>query len=502
MMACAATWAQAQDVKEFEKRISEFTLPNGLQFVVMEHHDSPAVCFYTYVRAGSTADAAGRTGLAYVLEEALFTGSETIGSRNWTAEKKALDAVETTYDELEAEQNRGTKASQSQLDKLQAQLRIAVDTANRLGAPRTYGLVLEEEGGIRVGVNTTPDAAEYTYSLPSNKLELWFLLESQRLMRPSFRDFYSVREALAGIRDRAQAGPAQLMAMLAATAFEAHPYRNPKMGWPGDINGLRRSDAQAMVEQYYVPGNTSIAIVGDVNPAEVRRIAERYFGPWTAQPLPGGVRTQEPMQLGPKMATLEARPVLGRPNPQLMTAVAYKRPSQYDRDDAALSILQVVLGHGKTALLQKELVTENRLAQAVQVRATFPAGRYPNLFTFLVVPAQGHTVEENERALEVYLNRLKMQPIEKPVIDRAQALVRVSVLNRLNSNAGLAELLGTYQAEYGDWRKLFATTDELNKVTAEDLQRVLTKYFVPASRTTVHTVLPGQPEAAPAGGNK
>jgi predicted Zn-dependent peptidase len=502
MIACAATWAQAQDIKEFEKRISEFTLPNGLQFVVMEHHDSPAVSFYTYVRAGSTADAVGRTGLAYMLEEALFTGSETIGSKNWTVEKKALDAVETTYDDLEAERNLGPKASQSQIDKLQAQLRIAIDTASRLGAPRAYGTALEEGGGIRVSTNTTPDAAEYTYSLPSNKLELWFLLESQRLMRPSLRDFYSVRETVAASRDRAQAGQAQLMAMLAATAFEAHPYRNPRMGWPGDVHGLRRSDALAMVEQYYVPGNTSIAIVGDVNPVEVRRMAERYFGPWTAKPLSGAVRTLEPMQLGPKMAALEARPALGRPSPQLMTAVAYKRPSQYDRDDAALSILQIVLGHGKTALLQKELITENRLAQAVQVRSTFPAGRYPNLFTFLLVPAQGHTVEDNEKALEDYLNRLKMQRIEKPVIDRAQAQVRVTVVNRLNNNAGMAELLGAYQAEYGDWRKLFATADELNKVTAEDLQRVLTKYFVPASRTTVHTVLPGQPEAAPAGGKK
>jgi predicted Zn-dependent peptidase len=501
-VACAALILQAQDVKEFEKRTTEFTLSNGLQFVVVEHHDSPTVSFYTYVRAGSTADSAGRTGLANLLGDVLFNGSESIGSRNWADEKKALDALETTYDELEAERNLGPKTSQSRLATLEAQQRIAIDNANRLAVPKAYSSLLEENGSSRVVMSTTADGSECAYSLPSNRTELWFLLESQRLMRPSFREFYSARDAMTEERDKRMAGPSILMATLAATAFEAHPYRNPAIGWPGDLDALRRSDAKALLDKYYVPGNVSIAIVGDVNAAEVRRMADRYFGSWPARPLPGGVRTQEPPQVGPRTTVLEVRPLAGRPTPAMMAVVGYKRPDQYDRDDAAFDILQIVLGQGKTGLLQKELATDSHLAQLVQIRATFPAGRYPNLFTFTLVPAPGHTVEENETALEQYLNRLKMQKIDKPIIDRAKAQARVMMVNRMTGNAGLAGMLGVYQANYGDWRKLFSSADDLDKVTADDLQRVLLRYFVPSSRTTVHTVLPGQPEAAPVGGKK
>jgi predicted Zn-dependent peptidase len=500
-MACAALLAQAQDIKEFEKRITEFTLGNGLRFLVAEHHDSPTVSFYTYVRAGSVADGAGRTGLANLFEDALFTGSETIGSRNWAEEKRALDNVESVYDNLEAERNLGPKAAQNRLDTLQSQLRIALDAANRLGQPKAYNDLLED-AGTRVNTNTTADGSECAYNLPSNRLELWFLLESQRLMRPSFRGFYNARETMAAERGKRMSGPTQLMATLAATAFEAHPYRNPVMGWPGDINALRRADAKALLEKYYVPGNTSIAIAGDVNPADVRRMAERYFGPWAAKPVPEPVRTLEPPQLGPKMVTLEVAPAVGKPNPAMTAMVAYKRPSQYDRDDPVLDVLQIILGQGKTGLLQKELVAETRVAQVVQVRSTFPSGQYPNLFLFVMVAAPGRTVDENEKALEDYLNRLKLQRMELPLIDRAKALARATLVNRLAGNTGLAGMLGVYQATYGDWRKLFTAADDLSKVTADDLQRALVKYFVPANRTTVHTVLPGQLEAAPPGGRK
>jgi predicted Zn-dependent peptidase len=186
----------------------------------------------------------------------------------------------------------------------------------------------------------------------------------------------------------------------------------------------------------------------------------------------------------------------------MTSVVGYKRPSQYDHDDAVLDVLQIVLGQGKTGLLHKELVTDRRVAQAVQVRATFPSGRYSNLFLFLLIPAQGHTVDENEKALDDYLNHLKLQRIEKPLIDRAKALARVTMVNRLTGNAAVAGMLGVYQANYGDWRKLFSNVDELNKVSAEDLQQSLIRYFVPMNRTTVHTVPAGQPEAATAGGKQ
>src|SRR5262245_61546559 len=187
---------------EFEKRVTEFALPNGLQFVIVERHDAPAVSFHTYVRAGSAADPTGRSGLANLLEEALLTGSDTIGTKNWAEEKKALDALELLYDDLEAERNLGTKSTPGRAAVLKGQVRIAIDNANRLAIPRAYATALEETGAPRMNRNTTPDDAEYSYTLPSNRIELWYLLESQRLMRPTFREFYSARDAAVAEREK------------------------------------------------------------------------------------------------------------------------------------------------------------------------------------------------------------------------------------------------------------------------------------------------------------
>jgi predicted Zn-dependent peptidase len=492
-------------VKEFEKRVTEFALPNGLQFVVVEHHDMPSVSFHTYVRAGSADDLAGRTGLANLLEEALFTGSEAIGTKNWAEEKKALDTVESLYDDLEAERAFGPRGKPPRIAMLEGQLRIAIDNANRAATPGAYHAALEESGVPRVRRVTTPDGAEWSYTLPSNRIELWYLLESQRLMHPSLREFYATRDAAAADRDKRMDGFALVLSKVAATAFEGHPYRNPPLGWPGDLGSLRRTDARAFLEKYYVPGNASIAIVGDINPAEAKRLATQYFGPWPAKALPGAVRTQEPLQLGPKRAALEVYPAAGKPTPPPMAMIAYKRPSEFDRDDAALDVVQLMLGQGRSGLLHKDLVLGRHIAQNVQVRATFPSGRYPNLFLFAILVAPGHTVEENEKSLEEYLNRLKLQRIEQPVIDRAKAQGRLMMLNSMSSNQGMAALLAMHQAHYGDWRKLFVAADQMSSVTADDLQRVLIKYFVPSAKTTVYTVAPGVPDAPalqPAGGKQ
>jgi predicted Zn-dependent peptidase len=202
------------------------------------------------------------------------------------------------------------------------------------------------------------------------------------------------------------------------------------------------------------------------------------------------VATEEPPQNGPKTVTLE---MPGLP----VTAIGYKRPSQYDKDDIPLDLIQILLSQGRAGLLYNELVQEKRLAQQAQAIAAIPDDRYPSLFVFLLAPAQGHTVEENQRALEELLQRFKSTPVEQPVLQRVKALGRANLVRRMSGNADLAGLLAQYAVSYGDWRKLFTALDDLNQVKAEDVQRAANRYFVATGRTTVQTVLPGQSNAAP-----
>jgi predicted Zn-dependent peptidase len=485
----------AQDVKEFEKKVTEFSLTNGMHFILVERHEAPVVSFHTYVSAGSADDPSGLTGIAHMFEHMAFKGTESIGTRNWPEEKKALEGIEVAYDRLDAERNKGASANEQRVQALDAQLHTAIDRAQNLVEPNEYTRIIEESGGVGLNAETGVDATEYFYSLPSNRIELWFLLESQRFLHPVFREFYKERDVvLEENRMRVESSPqGKLVQNFLATAFEAQPYRNPPGGWPSDIVNLRLADAQAFYNKYYVPANITVAIVGDLDPTAAKRMAERYFGPLPNRPLPPLLHTTEPAQDGPKSVVVES------PS-QPLAIVGYKRPDQYDKDDPVYDILASVLSSGRTGLMYEDLVRDKSIALAAQAADTFPDGRYPNLFLFFLVPSPGHTVEENEKELDAVLERLKSTKLDEETLARVKTKARATVIHRLDSNSSLADLLTTYYGNYGDWRKLFTSLDELNKVTADDVQRVARACFVEQSRTVAYTVQPKQ--AQPAAGER
>jgi predicted Zn-dependent peptidase len=497
ILLTAAICLPSQDLKEFEKKVTEFTLANGLHFIVAERHEAPVVSFHTYVNAGSVDDPSGETGIAHMFEHMAFKGTETNGTVNWPSEKKALDAIEEAYDRLDAERNKGPKADTTRIGVLQAQLQMAIDSAEAYVVPNEYLRIIETNGGAGVNAGTSLDSTEYYYSLPSNRIELWFLMESQRFLRPVFREFYKERNVvLEEHRMRVESDPeGKLTQDLLATAFEAHPYRNPPGGWPSDIVNLRRAGAIAFFDKYYVPANITMAIVGDVNPADAKRMAERYFNPLPARPLPPLLHTDEPPQPGPKTAVVDSPT-------QPIVAIAYKRPDQYSKDDPVFDVISLILSSGRTGLMYKDLVQDKKIALVAQTLATYPGGRYPNLFLFFLAPSVGHTVDEDVKALDNLLGQFKAQKVDAETLARVKTKARAGVIRRLDNNAGLAQMLATYYASYGDWRKLFTSIDDLNRVTADDVQRVARQYFVLPSRTVAYLAQPGPvgtPAAAPGG---
>jgi len=488
----AAPCLPAQDLKEFEKKVTEFTLPNGLHFTIVERHGAPVVSFHTYVNAGSVDDPSGQTGLAHMFEHMAFKGTETIGTRDWPAEKKALEAVEEVYDRLEAERNKGPKADQARAGALALELKAAIDRAQSYAEQNEYSRLIEESGGADLNADTTLDYTEYFYSLPSNRVELWFLLESQRFLHPVFREFYKERDVVQE-ENRMRVGSSpqgKLLLNFNAIAFQAFPYRNPPGGWPSDVAELRRGQAQAFFDQYYVPANINIAIVGDVNPANARKMAERYFGPMPARPLPPLIHTREPEQAGPRTAVVES------PS-QPLAVIGYRRPDQYDKDDPVYDVLDMLLSSGRTGLLYKDLVEDKKIALAAEAVATYPDGRYPNLFLFFLVPSLGHTVAEDEAALNTLLAQFMAKPVDAESLQRVKTKARAELIRRMTGDAGLAGLITLYYGAFGDWRKLFTSIDEVNRVTADDVGRVARQCFVPVNRTLAYTQPPAPASAAP-----
>jgi predicted Zn-dependent peptidase len=486
-----AAVAAAQNLPELEKRIGEFTLENGLHFIVMERREAPVVSFHTYVNAGSVFDPSGSTGIAHMFEHMAFKGTETIGSRNWPEEKKALEAVEEAYDRLDLERRKVPRGEASKSPAAEAQLKVALSRANTYAAPNAWPNLVEENGGAGLNAQTGLDATEYYFSLPSNRIELFFLLESQRFLSPVFREFYKERDVvLEEYRARVESNPqGRLLQAFSAAAFAAHPYRRSGAGWPSDIEGLRARDAERFFKTYYVPSNITIAVVGDADTAHVRQLARKYFSALPAAPPPPLLGTRELRQQGPRQVVVES------PAQPLLYA-GFKRPDQYHRDGAVFDVIGGLLGAGRTSLLYKEMVRDRKIALGVGVQPTFPGGRFENLFVFFVAPSRGSSVAENEKVLYELIERFGAQLPEEQAMRRVKTILRAGLIRQLDSNPSVARLLATAHGNYGSWKRLLTALDDIDKVAPADVQRVARQYLVPSGRTVAFSVPP------PAGAGK
>ena len=195
--------------------------------------------------------------------------------------------------------------------------------------------------------------------------------------------------------------------------------------------------------------------------------------------------TVEPLQEGPKRVDIAS------PAQPIEVIAAYHRPDQYDKDDPVFDVISAVLSEGRTSIMYRDLVRDKRLALAAGADSTLPGGKYPNLFLFYLIPALGHTVAENEKELDGILENFeKTQNVDSATLARVKTRTRAGLIRRLDNNAGLAQLLSEYYANYGDWRKLFTSIDDIDKVTADDVQRVAKQYFTPGEPNHRRDVMP------------
>ncbi len=468
----------AQNLADLEKRVTEFDLPNGLHFIVLERHTAPVFAGLSYVNAGAANDPAGKAGIAHMFEHMAFKGTPSIGSKNYVAEKAANDAVEKTYDSLEEERRKGPRADQAKIKQLEADLKSAIDKSFSYVEQDAFTRMVEENGAVGLNAGTSMDSTVYFMSLPANRLEMWFMLEADRFINPVFREFYKERGVVRNeYAMRVESDPqGQLVTALMNTAFADSPYHVGYAGIPSDIENLRVGDALAFRKTYYVPGNITIVVAGDVNPTEVKALATKYFGPMPAGPLPPPVITKEQEQRGEKRVAIETES-------QPMLAIGYKRPDNLHADDPVFDVISGVLSQGRTGRMYKELVEEKKIALGAAAYATFPGGKQDSLYILFVVPNQGKTIEETEKATYEIVEKLKKEPVDDATLKRVKINVRAGLIRGLASNMGMANALAAAHVSYGSWKKLVTQLDELDKITAADVQRVAKTYFTEKGRT-------------------
>lgn len=479
--ACAlvstAAFAQS-DFKDTESRITDFTLKNGLKFIVMERHQAPVAAFYTHADVGSVNESAGATGMAHMFEHMAFKGTTKIGTKNWEEEKNSLKHIDDAFFALQAERDKGPKADPAKMKELASAFDEAQKEAQKYVESNEFGRVIEESGGRGLNAGTSWDSTVYFYSLPSNQTELWFYLESERFLRPVLREFYKEADVVKEERRmRTDSNPiGKMVEAFAAASYVAHPYHNPPVGYMSDLNNLDRPAAEAFFKRYYIPSNLTCVVVGDVDPKQIKAMAEKYFERIPSGPKPAPVRTMEPKQEVERRLTLRAQA-------QRLYIEGYHVGSINDPDYPALVVLSSLMSEGRSSRLYSSLVRDQKIATQVFGANGFPGLKYPGLFLFFGLPAPGKTNEDLEKGFREQIDQLLKQPVSKEELEGVFTRYRVSLISGLNSNSGMAGQLAQWDVLTGDWHNLFTFLEKVKQVTPEDIQRVAKKTFVPNNRT-------------------
>lgn len=434
----------AVEARPYAERVTEHTLANGLKLILLEDHKAPVVVFQLYYRVGSRNEQLGHTGLSHILEHIMFKGTENV-------------------------------------------------------APEEYSKIIQRNGG-RTNAFTSQDNTTYFATLASDRVGVVIDLEADRLanLKVTEEQFLPERDVIMEERRlRIDNDPvAALFEQLSATAYAAHPYQFPIIGWMTDIAQTTLADVLAYHALYYMPNNAFVVAVGDFDSAALIEQIDSAFGDIERGPLPPAVRAVEPPQEGGRRVELE------RPAQLPFVAMAHHVPNLDSPDAAALEVLAAVLAGGASARLHDQLVYHQRLARSAGASYDYTSID-PGLFTLYAQPLPGRGAADVERALAGEIDRLRDEPPSPRELEKAKNGIESSFVFAQDSLFYQGMLLGEYELS-GGWRRLDEYLPAVRAVTPADLQRVARAYLTPVNRTTA-VLIPNPPieggpgEAPPTG---
>lgn len=340
----------------------------------------------------------------------------------------------------------------------------------------------KQHGGRMLNAFTANDLTAYIVALPSNRLELWMMLESDRMKDAIFREFYSERDVVMEERRLGENDPeSELYDAFAAAAFQASPYGRPVVGWMSDLEMMTRQEVEAHFKQYYAPNNATGILVGDLDPAEVEKLAKKYFGRIRAQEPPPAIVTIEPEQKGERRVIVEFDS-----NPEVL--IGYHVPVPPHPDAYPVQMLVAILGQGRTSRLYKKIYEELELTSEAPRVSTEPGMKLPNLLYIEATPRHPHTTEEVEQAIYDEIEAIKREPPTERELQRIRNRIDAQMVRSLGSNYGIAFQLGFSELIRGDWRTYLTDTERVKAVTPEQVSAVAEKYLMPSNRTVATLV--------------
>ena len=417
------------------REVRVHTLKNGMKILVWPDHDIPNVAIYDWFRVGSRNERQGNTGLSHFFEHMMFNGSAHY-------------------------------------------------------PPGAFDRVMEQNGGSN-NAFTSEDVTCYQDWFPKSILDLIFRLEADRICCLSFDPAKVESERKVVYSERRTSvdddNSSLLDEQVQAAAYVGHPYHNPVIGWPSDIERWTLEDLQDYFHVHYAPNNATLIVVGDVTPEEVFQLAEKHFGPIPAVPQPKEEITQEPAQMG------ERRVSLRKFGQTPLLEMAFHTGTSDDKDAEARDLLVDILSSGESSRLYRRLVDQDRLAIGASAFVN-PDGFDPGLLKIAVTVAPDKTLAATETALRDELEKLAATGPTEAELRKAKNGAVVGYWKALETINAKASALGNYQVFRGDYHKLFTAPERYERVTRAQIQDLARRTFDEKNRT-VGVLIPEKEQA-------
>jgi len=475
---------------DLEKKVIKTKLANGLTVLMLERKFSPTVSLYIRYRVGAVDEVRGQSGAAHFLEHMMFKGTSTIGTRNYAEERKILSQIEKIGARLDLERKKQKKADAKIIARLSEKLKALQEKERRYYIPNEIDRLYTENGGMHMNASTGQDITTYYVNLPSNKIELWARIESDRLINPVFREFYTERDVIQEERgQRVETSPdGKLYEAFINAAYTVHPYGRPILGWPEDMKYLTQGAIRNIHKKYLTPSNIVIAAVGDIDPQKTLKLIDRYFGRLPKKSMQADHIPVEPHQM--KERDIE---VFYDANPRMI--IGYHKPTSPAFEDYVFDVLEKILSDGRTSRLYSRLVLEKQIADSIGAHNGIPASRYPNMFVIFASPRNPNTLEDLQKAIDIELDKIIQQPVSPEELEKAKKKMKMDFITSLDSNSELASILSYTELLLGDYRYFANYLPQIEKVTAVDIQKVAAQYLTKDKRTVA--ILTKKKEIAP-----
>jgi predicted Zn-dependent peptidase len=452
-------------------QVQMHTLANGLRLFFTVNKDEPRVYTEIAVRAGSKHDPADTTGLAHYFEHMMFKGTDRLGSLDWPKEKALLDQIEQKFEEHRREQNpQKKKELYAEIDRLSFE-------AAKFAAANEYDKLVSAIGAKGTNAYTWVEQTVYVNDIPSNELERWFELESERFRRPVLRLFHTELETVFEEYNISQDKDfRKTMKAMQEVLTPTHPYgTQTTLGRGEDLKNPSQTNIYRFFDRYYVPNNMAIVLAGAFDPEEALALAERYFGHYQAKPIP-----KFSFEKQPELTARTQRKVYG--HEAEWVEIGWRFDGADSEQAVLLPLIANILHNYQAGLFDLNLIQQQKLLEAYAHPRVYED--YSSLLLF-GKPREGQSLEEVEKLLLEQIENLRRGNFEDWLPAAAVKDLKLHEIKEFEKNQGRAGAIVNAFVSGLDWSDMVQRWKKLEKVTKNDVVAFAQKFLRPDNYAVV-----------------